>query len=253
MRWRWRAARAARCSWTGPACRCCRACATLAAQGFVTGASGRNWAGYGSDVLLPDGFAAEDRALLTDPQTSGGLLVACDPAALDAVLAGIRPPWFRSMRRWSAASPMPAARRGCAWPDTGSRTKASRSANRGIAVVPKDCCLRRLLSPPRQSRRGGAGGAQPNSCSLRRPACATLERSKARVLSNDEHAQRAVSSHRSLEIGAQPSMKQCVPYCAYSSASGTIGDRMKSLKRSHSDTSGSSSCSTSRSSSMPAQ
>jgi len=59
----------------------------LAAQGFVTGASGRNWAGYGSDVLLPQGFAAEDQALLTDPQTSGGLLVACAPAALDAVLA----------------------------------------------------------------------------------------------------------------------------------------------------------------------
>jgi selenide,water dikinase len=59
----------------------------LAAQGFVTGASGRNWAGYGSDVLLPQGFAAEDQALLTDPQTSGGLLVACEPAALDAVLA----------------------------------------------------------------------------------------------------------------------------------------------------------------------
>jgi len=59
----------------------------LAAQGFVTGASGRNWAGYGSDVLLPQAFAAEDRALLTDPQTSGGLLVACEPAALDAVRA----------------------------------------------------------------------------------------------------------------------------------------------------------------------
>ena len=59
----------------------------MAAQGFVTGASGRNWAGYGADVLLPDGFAPEDRALLTDPQTSGGLLVACAPAALDAVRA----------------------------------------------------------------------------------------------------------------------------------------------------------------------
>ena len=59
----------------------------MAAQGFVTGASGRNWAGYGADVLLPDGFAPEDRALLTDPQTSGGLLVACEPAALDAVRA----------------------------------------------------------------------------------------------------------------------------------------------------------------------
>lgn len=47
----------------------------LVAQGFVTGASGRNWAGYGHDVALLAGFAAEDQALLTDPQTSGGLLV----------------------------------------------------------------------------------------------------------------------------------------------------------------------------------
>jgi selenide,water dikinase len=62
----------------------------LAAQGFVTGASGRNWAGYGADVALPAGFAAEDRALLTDPQTSGGLLVACTPAALDDVMAVFR-------------------------------------------------------------------------------------------------------------------------------------------------------------------
>ena len=62
----------------------------LAGQGFVTGASGRNWAGYGADVALPAGFAAEDQALLTDPQTSGGLLVSCEPAALDAVLAIFR-------------------------------------------------------------------------------------------------------------------------------------------------------------------
>ncbi len=60
---------------------------SLAGQGFVTGASGRNWAGYGHDIALPAGFAAEDQALLTDPQTSGGLLVSCDPTALDAVLA----------------------------------------------------------------------------------------------------------------------------------------------------------------------
>ena len=59
----------------------------LAAQGFVTGASGRNWAGYGADVELPARFAAEDQALLTDPQTSGGLLVSCAPTALDEVLA----------------------------------------------------------------------------------------------------------------------------------------------------------------------
>ena len=63
---------------------------TLAAQGFVTGASGRNWAGYGSDVTLPAAFAAEDRALLTDPQTSGGLLVSCTPESVEQVLEVFR-------------------------------------------------------------------------------------------------------------------------------------------------------------------
>jgi selenide, water dikinase len=62
----------------------------MAAQGMVTGASGRNWAGYGHDVNLPEGFADVDRALLTDPQTSGGLLVACAPEAADEVLAIFR-------------------------------------------------------------------------------------------------------------------------------------------------------------------
>jgi selenide,water dikinase len=59
----------------------------LAGQGYITGASGRNWAGYGAEVELPVGFAPEDQALLSDPQTSGGLLVACAPDELDAVLA----------------------------------------------------------------------------------------------------------------------------------------------------------------------
>jgi selenide, water dikinase len=59
----------------------------LAAQGMVTGASGRNWAAYGHDVQLPGGFADADRALLSDPQTSGGLLVSCAPDTVDQVLA----------------------------------------------------------------------------------------------------------------------------------------------------------------------
>ncbi len=59
----------------------------LAEQGFITGASGRNWAGYGADVGLPADFAAIDRALLTDPQTSGGLLVSCAADAVGDVLA----------------------------------------------------------------------------------------------------------------------------------------------------------------------
>lgn len=59
----------------------------LAAQGLVTGASGRNWASYGSAVDLPAGFESADQALLSDPQTSGGLLVSCTPESLEEVLA----------------------------------------------------------------------------------------------------------------------------------------------------------------------
>jgi selenide, water dikinase len=51
--------------------------AELAQQGFVTGASHRNWASYGADVSLPGDFPEWQRHLLTDPQTSGGLLVSC--------------------------------------------------------------------------------------------------------------------------------------------------------------------------------
>ncbi len=62
----------------------------LARAGNVTGASGRNWASYGAEVALPADFAPEARALLSDPQTSGGLLVACDPGATAEVLATFR-------------------------------------------------------------------------------------------------------------------------------------------------------------------
>ncbi len=66
----------------------------LAAQGVVTGASGRNWAAYGHEVALPAGFGDTERALLTDPQTSGGLLVACSPDAAPDVLALFRQQGF---------------------------------------------------------------------------------------------------------------------------------------------------------------
>jgi selenide,water dikinase len=58
----------------------------LAAQGFVTGASGRNFAAYGHDIALPAGFADADKALLSDPQTSGGLLVSCAAESVAEVL-----------------------------------------------------------------------------------------------------------------------------------------------------------------------
>ena len=58
----------------------------LANAGFVTGASARNWASFADSVQLGDGVSDTMRALLTDPQTSGGLLVACAPDTADAVL-----------------------------------------------------------------------------------------------------------------------------------------------------------------------
>jgi selenide,water dikinase len=58
----------------------------LVAQGLITGASARNWASYGDDVRLAPQLHGVVRALLCDPQTSGGLLVACAPGAADEVL-----------------------------------------------------------------------------------------------------------------------------------------------------------------------
>ena len=57
-----------------------------ARQGVATGASDRNWKGYGAEVDLPGGFAEWQRKLISDPQTSGGLLVACAPDAVPQVL-----------------------------------------------------------------------------------------------------------------------------------------------------------------------
>ena len=66
----------------------------LAADGVVTGASGRNWQAYGAAVQLAAGLPAFAQALLTDPQTSGGLLVSCAPEAVDEVLACLRDDGF---------------------------------------------------------------------------------------------------------------------------------------------------------------
>ncbi len=68
----------------------------LANDGCVTGASGRNWSGYGADVALAADLPPHARALLTDPQTSGGLLVACSADALGAVLAAFHEGGFAS-------------------------------------------------------------------------------------------------------------------------------------------------------------
>ena len=61
----------------------------LAQSGFVTGASARNWASYGAEIELDPDLADWPKALLTDPQTSGGLLIACAAGRAAALAAKI--------------------------------------------------------------------------------------------------------------------------------------------------------------------
>ncbi|HWJ01465.1 MAG TPA: selenide, water dikinase SelD [Burkholderiales bacterium] len=67
-------------------------------QGVATGASERNWNGYGREVALPRDFPEWKRKLLTDPQTSGGLLVSCAPEAVPAVLQAFQQKGFADAR-----------------------------------------------------------------------------------------------------------------------------------------------------------
>jgi selenide,water dikinase len=58
----------------------------LLRSGIRTGASARNWASYGDDVSEDGRLADWRRDLLTDPQTSGGLLIAVAPDEAAGVL-----------------------------------------------------------------------------------------------------------------------------------------------------------------------
>ena len=66
----------------------------LVAEGLLTGASGRNWAGYGEQVVLDAALPPSAQALLSDPQTSGGLLVSCSPDSATEVLGIFRDEGF---------------------------------------------------------------------------------------------------------------------------------------------------------------
>jgi selenide,water dikinase len=82
--------------------------AELAQQGFVTGASHRNWASYGAEVRMPAGYPEWQRHLLTDPQTSGGLLIACAPERADALAQSIREAGYPATQVIGDARPGPA-------------------------------------------------------------------------------------------------------------------------------------------------
>src|SRR5262249_655354 len=81
--------------------------ASLAQQKFVTGASIRNWESYADGVVLPGDLPEWRRHLLTDPQTSGGLLIACEAGRADELLRGIVAagyPYARKIGRTAAGA-----------------------------------------------------------------------------------------------------------------------------------------------------
>ena len=67
----------------------------LAQSGYATGASERNWASVAPHIEVPPAMPEWHKKLLTDPQTSGGLLVACDRASVSRVLEIFRDQGFK--------------------------------------------------------------------------------------------------------------------------------------------------------------
>ena len=66
---------------------------------IFTGASTRNWAGYGNEVRLASNLALWQQNLLTDPQTSGGLLISCAPEQEAEVLSILNLGGFASAQK----------------------------------------------------------------------------------------------------------------------------------------------------------
>jgi selenide,water dikinase len=70
----------------------------LAQDGYATGASERNWMSVEPYTALPASMPDWQKKLLTDPQTSGGLLVACAADSAASVLEIFRQQGFSYAR-----------------------------------------------------------------------------------------------------------------------------------------------------------
>lgn len=81
----------------------------LAQEGYVTGASRRNWKSYDTGIALPTGLPDWQRHLLTDPQTSGGLLIACDAGKAEALVQEIKAAGYPAAAVIGQATDGPAA------------------------------------------------------------------------------------------------------------------------------------------------
>ena len=105
----------------------------LVSAGYVTGGSARNWQGCAGLVDLTSHGAVE-QALLTDPQTSGGLLVACAPEAVDDVLDCFHADGFHR------AAVIGDIESGSAWRVGGVASRGHRGAH-GRIRAESDTCL----------------------------------------------------------------------------------------------------------------
>jgi selenide, water dikinase len=83
--------------------------AALAEQGYITGASQRNWESYREEVTLPIGFSERMRHIFTDPQTSGGLLISAAEPSADKLLRSIRAAGYPLARSIGRVEEGPAA------------------------------------------------------------------------------------------------------------------------------------------------
>jgi selenide,water dikinase len=71
----------------------------LVKEGIFTGASPRNWLGYGHEIQMGSHLGDWQQNLLSDPQTSGGLLVSCSPEATEKVLEILRADGFNQAQK----------------------------------------------------------------------------------------------------------------------------------------------------------
>ena len=101
-------------------------------EGVATGASERNWKGYGAEVSLPKGAAEWQKKLMSDPQTSGGLLVACAPDAVPQVMKIFQTKGFAEARVIGRLSKGPAQADG--YLSSGRSAFHTRSAISGCAA-----------------------------------------------------------------------------------------------------------------------
>ena len=70
----------------------------FASKGLKTGASDRNWKSYQQEVKLGKNLTEAEKNILTDPQTSGGLLISCNPGKTKSVLYHLKESGFTSSK-----------------------------------------------------------------------------------------------------------------------------------------------------------